>query len=112
MRATTGTSAQRSTASANPIGRPIRMPVSDSVTVTTAPWRMARTSPPVITDQPCRILELRFKRHRQIREILAEPLLLQLGKPAVLLLLGDKAVQEFQQLRVALGYRPGRKRFS
>ena len=33
----TGTSAQRSTASPSPIGRPIRMPVTDSATVTTAP---------------------------------------------------------------------------
>src|SRR4051794_25123034 len=108
-----GTFAQRSSARPNPIGRPIRMPISDSVTVTTAPCRMAAMSPPLMSEMlPPGRSELRFERHRKIRERFAEPLLLQLGKTPGLLLLGDEAVEEFHQVLVAFGDRPGRERWS
>src|SRR3954471_17842720 len=98
-----GTLAHRKSARPSPIGRPIRMPISDSVTVTTAPCRMAAMSPPLMSEQlPCDRSELRLERHREIRECLSEPLLLQFGEAAGFLLLGDEAVQEFQQVLVAL----------
>src|ERR1700761_16413 len=102
MRATTGTSAQRRIASASPIGRPIRMPASDSVNVTTAPSRIDKRSPALIAGWLRLESELGFPLHRQIGEGFAEPLLLQLGKAAAFLLLGDEAVQEVEQFGIAL----------
>src|SRR3569833_4784415 len=86
------------------------MPVSDSVTVTTAPLRMARISAVLIADHSSRWSELGLEGHRQVGEGFAEPFLLQLREAACLLLLGDEAIEVLQQFGVALGDGPGRAR--
>src|SRR5664279_3413375 len=114
MAAITGTLAQRISARPSPIGSPIRMPINDSDTVTMAPWKMAAMSPPLMT-VPCLsgpASEFRFEGHRQVGKRLAEPLLLQFGKPAAGLFLGDELVQVGHQFRAVLAHRPGRKRFA
>src|SRR3984957_9731535 len=70
---------------------------------------MAMKSLVVTTDHFRRTSELWLERHWQIGERFPEPLLLQLGKPAVFLLLGDESVEVVQQILVALGDRPGRE---
>src|ERR1700692_4795163 len=70
---------------------------------------MAMKSLAVTTDQFRQSSELWLDRHRQVGERFPEPLLLQLGKPSVFLLLGDESVEVVQQILVALGDRPSRE---